>query len=254
MKYALCCRGISYYKNYIHKSYQNPDPYDIDFEPCIPHLNENVINPLRQRGDDIDIFFNTYDSEKLSKYRNLLNPVYTRLTKFNPDITYCNWSNVFQLKIDSLNMVKEYENNKNIKYDFIILTRFDYVILENITNLFIPENSISSTTEGDDYVYIITRNLLDEFINILTEMKFKTDTHQILKFAYSSGMRCHLLYPQYENKTNSNRPFGRLARSMFNKKDHVYKIHDLEEAKDSSSEFYAFRYKPTTEYTPPKFG
>lgn len=253
MKYALCYRGISYCKDYKHQSTENPDPYDIDFEPCIPYINENVINPLKKIGDDIDVFFNTYDSEKLFRYKELIKPVYISLSKFNAQLPQCNWSNIFQLSIDALNMVKEYEDAKNIKYDFIILTRFDYVIFENITNLFIPENAISSTTEGDDYIYIISRNLLDTFIYMLNEIKFKTDARQILKFLYNSGIRCHLLYPQYKDKTDCNRPLGRLSRHVFTNNGHIYKTHNIEDTKDNTSKFYGFLNKPTIEFTPPKF-
>jgi hypothetical protein len=253
MRYALCYRGISYCKDYIHQSNEKPEPYDIDFEPCIFHAKENIIKPIKESGNDIDIFFNTYDSEKLSLYRNLLTPVYTRLSEFNFNGPQNNWVYVFKMLLDCCYMVKEYEVKKNIKYDYIILTRFDYVFIEKITNLYIPENAVSATTEGEDHNYFISRDMLDIFISTLLQYQYSTDTHQILKLLHNNGHRCHILYPQTIYKDDFNRPLGRLARHLFTKDGHSYKQYNIEDTKNPNSKFYCFINKPNKEFTPPKY-
>ena len=47
MKYAICLRGISYYKDYTHDNREGMTPYTIDFMDCIPYLFKNI-NKFKQ--------------------------------------------------------------------------------------------------------------------------------------------------------------------------------------------------------------
>ena len=79
MKYAICYRGISYKENYFNEP--GLDSYNVDFFDCIFYNEKYLINPLRDNGNDVDIFFNTYDSKKLNQYIDKLNPIDIRITE-----------------------------------------------------------------------------------------------------------------------------------------------------------------------------
>ena len=89
MKYAICYRGISYKENYFNEPGLNP--YNVDFYECLPSNKKYLINPLREKGNEVDVFYNTYDSQKLKEYIDELNPVNVCLTEFNSKIQKYNF-------------------------------------------------------------------------------------------------------------------------------------------------------------------
>lgn len=125
MKYALCLRGINYIENYTHDNKRGITPYTIDFKENIPYLYKFIILPLEKAGHTVDIFFVTYESEKLQEFVNLLEPKKVKINTFEPRITSYNWRNIFQLIRDSLSLVMEYSKEKSINYDYTI-TLMDY--------------------------------------------------------------------------------------------------------------------------------
>lgn len=131
MRYAICYRGISYKENYFNEPGLNP--YNVDFYECLESNKEYLIHPLREKGNDVDIFYHTYDSLKLKNYIDELNPVDVYLKQFNPGIQKYNFFHVTQLIIDSLEQVKKYQIENNITYDYIILTRFDIYLLNDFS-------------------------------------------------------------------------------------------------------------------------
>jgi len=81
MKYAICYRGISYKENYFNEPGLNS--YNVDFCECLPSNKKYLIDPLVEKKNNVDVFFNTYDSLRLSEYINELKPVDINLKQFN---------------------------------------------------------------------------------------------------------------------------------------------------------------------------
>ena len=54
MKYAICYRGISYKENYFNEPGLNP--YNVDFFECLESNTKYLINPLKEKGNDVDVF------------------------------------------------------------------------------------------------------------------------------------------------------------------------------------------------------
>jgi len=247
MKYAVCYRGISYKENYFNEPGLNP--YNVDFFECLESNTKYLINPLKEKGNDVDIFYHTYDSSKLGEYCYALNPVDVCLKEFNPNVKKYNFSNVAQLMIDSLEQIKRYQKENDISYDFIILTRFDICLLNDFSEIYLPENCVSVPTRNDDCFIVISGDLLDKAIQIYKENKNACITHHMVYKFLENGIRYHAFYPNKPgDECGYKAPLWRLARVMFTPKGHNVKEYDLEDVYDETSDYYGFLYPSHTEY------
>ena len=248
VRYAICYRGISYKENYFNES--GLDPYNVDFHECLPSNKKYLIDPLVKKENGVDVFFNTYDSIKLNEYIDELNPVNINLKQFNSSIQKYNFSHVTQLIIDSLEQIKKYQNDKNIEYDYIILTRFDIVLLNDFSEIFLPENAISVPTRNDDCFIVISGDLLDEALEIYKENRDRCITHHMVYKFLDKGIRYHGMYPHKSGDECSNKmPFWRLARLVFTPEGHNVKLYNIEDVYDEKSNYYGFKYPSHTEFT-----
>jgi len=249
MRYALCLRGISYLEKYTFDNRGTMDEYTIDFTHSVESIEKNIINPLRDQGHTVDIFFNTYSSIKLNEYISRLTPVLIKEREFNPNITPGNWSHIFDLIIDSALLINDYQEEHNFIYDRIMITRFDEYILQNITELYMPE-AMCTLSHTDDNFYHFPGHMLDIFILTATIMKKQGTqcTHEIQKVLISKGVPCHRMYPPIV--INSSYPFYRNIRHFTTKPGHYFYECSLEEIlTNPESKYYGFRYKPNTEFT-----
>lgn len=249
MKYALCLRGINYIKDYMHDYKPGMTPYTIDFKESIPYLYKFIILPLEKAGHTVDIFFVTYETEKLKEFVNLLEPKEVKISSFNPYVTSYHWKNIYQLMIDSLKLVDNYSTNKKVNYDYTIISRFDTIYVESITNLFLEPNGVSFPAPRDDCCFIIGKDLNNKIISILEHM-LNTDliSHDCSSFFAQKGIPCHALYG---NKIiGENYPFSRISRQHFVPSHHLYFTCNIKEIFDPNSKYYVYRHKPMTEFTP----
>jgi len=246
MKYALCFRGISYYKDYIHND--SNEAFDVDFSQTLNSFKQNIINPLKENGHEVDVFFTTYETEKLNYFIEQMNPVKVKLNTYQT-LSAGTWSNVFKIIIDSLTLVKEYQEETNSKYDFIIVSRFDNYIFENITNLFIPNNAISSISKGEDNFFIISGYIFELVYNYFIDMKYKNYiTHYYIDYCKEHNIRCHKFYNNIDNPKNY--PFLKTARQLFTQKNHTFHLCELDDLFNKDSLYYGFKYSPVKEFTP----
>jgi hypothetical protein len=247
MKYAICYRGISYQKDYANEYHlQN---YNVDFYDALEFHKQNLINPLLEKGNEVDVFYNTYDSEMLSEYVNELNVVSVRTMDFQPNIKKYNWNNISNLLITTLEQVKEYQEKNNIKYDFIILNRFDIVIFRDFTKIFIPENAISVPHTNDDCFIVISGNLLDTALSIYKENLTKMSTHDIHPKFGELGVRYHIMFPHRNGReAGYNAGLWRLCRIMFTPDGHNVKEYNLQDVFNKKSDRYGFLYEPHKEF------
>lgn len=246
MKYALCFRGISYFKNYIHND--SNQPYDVDFSQSLNSFKENIINPLKENGHEVDLFFTTYENDKLKYFIEQMKPIKVKLNTYQT-LSAGTWSNVFTIIIDSLTLIKEYQEETNNKYDFIIVSRFDNYIFENITNLFIPNNAISSILKGDDNFFIISGDIFELVYKNFIDMKDKNYiTHYYIDYCKEHNIRCHKLYNNIDDQKNF--PFLKTARQLFTPKNHIFHLCELDDLFNKDSSYYGFKYLPVKDFTP----
>ena len=249
MRYALCLRGISYLEKYTFDNRGNMDEYTIDFIHSVESIEKNILNPLREQGHTVDVFFNTYSSIKLNEYISRLNPVSIKEREFDPIVKPGNWSHIFDLIIDSAILVNDYQEDNMFVYDRIIITRFDEYILQNIKELYMPE-TMCTLSHGDDNFYHFPGHMIDIFVETATKMKHQGTmcTHEIQKVLISKGVPCHRMYPPIV--INSSYPFYRNIRHFTTKPGQFFYECSLEEIlTNPESKYYGFRYKPNTEFT-----
>jgi len=249
MKYALILKGLSYVKDLDHDNDKVGKSYTIDFDNSIQSFKDKIINPLRENGNDVDIYFNTNSSEKLDKYIENLEPIC--VSKYEYSHKKSSWALINKLIYDGLLLVK----NKGINYDYIIVTRFDIYIFENIMNVltaYIPDIGLSTTTPNNDCFFIFNGSLLDKMLNVFRFLYTNNEiSHRYPELSQMLGIKVHTFY-NYTGactKESMQVPFYRINRHIFLPKDHSLFIHSLEEALDPSSKHYALQHPINTSYT-----
>jgi hypothetical protein len=247
MNFALCYRGISFRDNYRNESHLSP--YKIDFDSVSHFHYENVIKPLRERGDVVDIFFNTYDSIKLQDYKNQFQPVDVLVKDFNAGIVKYNFNHVCELIISTLQQVKDYENRTGKVYDYIILNRFDIVIFSDFTKCFIIEDGVSVPTINDDCFIVYHKSILEKAIWIYKTYQNQLITHHMVFKFIEHGIKYHSMFPNKPgDEVGFNGPFWRLERVMFNPDGHNVKEYNFYDVFNKNSKWFGFKYEPNKEF------
>ena len=249
MKFALVIKGLSYVKELNYYNERAKEPHSISFEDSIQSFEDKVINPLRENGHSVDIFFNTNTSDKVDSFIQRLKPCKVILYEYNNKGT--TWDYINNLILQGLILVKEHNKDN---YDYIIVTRFDIFIFENILNLFksyIPEVGISTIAPNNDCFFIFNGQLLDKLIQIFYWMTINIKcTHSFTVFAQINNIIVHSFY-NYTGvctKESTQNPFYRVNRYIFVPKDHYWYHHSIEECFDPNSKHYAFQCPINTEY------
>jgi hypothetical protein len=238
MRIALAFRGMSYMKDYIYNlgDGRSTDPYTVDFSDCIPVYFKNVIKPLKDSGHQVDIFFRTYDSVKLQSFIDQLNPIKIVLSEYDP-LAMPNSMFGYRIDRDSAKDIKEYQDENGFIYDSVIETRFDLYIYENITNLYLPDNTVSVITPGQDALMFYPGIFLPNIINVFNTLA--NNNVLVLNFCNYLDVASHTCY---NNKfiNNNYYPFYNNSRQLFTPIGHYFKIGGtLEEINDLSSKYYS---------------
>jgi hypothetical protein len=246
IKYALGFRGISFLENFHYDG--TVPPFNIDFNDTLPYFKKNIISALKEKGHNVDVFMNTYTSPKINNFIKELEPVLSNITPYSY-IKPGTYSTVYNKIIELFNMMVYYEEKNNIKYDYIIITRFDTLIFENITKVFIPSNALSTVTPRDDNFFILSRNILEDVLKCFVYMNNNHMlTHDYTSVLSNGGIRCHTMYSNVY--IGNHYPFFRTARHIFNKDGHPFKYSNFEDIFNSESKAYGFIYPSNTSFTP----
>lgn len=178
MKIAICYRGIHYTNNYVTTDYRKTYKNHQDF----------FINPLKE-NNKIDIFLITYQSDIINELINDYNPVDKYVCNINELYNGSSWERQLIFHNKLIDIVKNYEKSKNIKYDMVIILRYDIYFKININQWNIDFNKINFTHRHSDCnntcdnIHIIPRIYLEDFNNAVnicyTNNKI---THEINNF------------------------------------------------------------------------
>ena len=246
MKFAICYRGISFAENYRNETHL--ETYNIDFDKSIQFHIENIINPIIEKGNKVDIFFNTYDSTKLESYIERLKPVNVKLQNFNPNILKCNFGNICDLLVSSLEQIKNYELESGESYDYYILNRFDIVPFANLMNCHLEENAVSTPSLNDDCFLVYHKNIVDAAIEVYKKNRNYVITHHMVYKFIESDIKYHCMYPTPTTEVGNNGAFWRLERIMFNHDNHGIKEYNIYDVFNPNSKWYGFRYEPNKSF------
>lgn len=225
----------------MHDNKPGLTPYEIDFNHTIPYQYQYLINPLKEKGYDVDIFFNTYPSEKLDEYIEKMNPVDVRLKEFNKNVIGYDWVNIWRINIESMNQIIEYQNKTGTWYDYIILFRFDLLPFMDFSKIYIPNDAVSSPTSEDDMLIVIPGYLLTDVCHIFDAFKFSGMIHNYTRILSHYGIKCHTIFTKDFDRNSY--PFFRNIRHMFVPKDHIYYEHDVEDIFNPDHPKYGLKYQ-----------
>jgi hypothetical protein len=197
MRYAVCYKGISYKPDYSGHRGSSV----IDFAECIPSHKEHLINPLLDAGHDVDIFFNTYKSQKVNDFIEEMSPVSVSLTDFDDSIKAGNAWWQYKIIENSLDLTKEYQDLNNVKYDFVIVVRFDTMFLQDFSNIWIPHGAVSlGGGSSDDTFLVISGEIFESVREVFS--KAATDVlngwygsiHMFPDRLKEVGIECHMMF------------------------------------------------------------
>ena len=128
MPVCILLRGIHYDSNYCNKNF--PKYIGQDFRKMKSNFYDKVYNPLKNIYGEVDIITSTYDSKLYNEMINTFNPI-----------------NEIKLPFSKFRNRLIYDGLKSIinplKYDFILIYRFDIEMKTSITNLKIDYSKIN---------------------------------------------------------------------------------------------------------------
>ncbi len=176
MKLALLIRGITYKENHIHFS---KNMYTIDYKLNYKTLINQTINTLKELYE-LDIYISTYKNDKYTN-EEIINDFSPKSSVFIDD----NTKQQLDCIQEGLNLIKK----SNILYDFIIITRFDLELKQNILDLpykldkfnFIWYEMSKDNLVGD-CMFFFNGKYLDIFIKAVTECPYRAVAHYIKNY------------------------------------------------------------------------
>jgi len=187
-KIALALYGIHYLSNYVARSRRTM----VDYNRSLENYKKFIFDYYTKKGYEIDVLISTYKSIKLKKLLKNYKPISTHIQKYedisNKHSKYIKRNiNV----IECLKLIKKKIKNKNIRYKFVILTRFDLMFRISFDKLSInynkfniafkvktKENNIAKSV--DDNFFIFNTTFLNAFLKINMINK-KIVGHKIIK-------------------------------------------------------------------------
>jgi hypothetical protein len=187
-KIALILFGYSYYEGIPIIYFENGQL--INYKNSLDNYKKYIFQYFKSLGYDIDVFISSYNSIKEKELLEDYNPV---AYKLNKPIT--NWQS--QIKrmccneriIEGLSLCATHSENNNIRYDNILITRFDlyFMIDFNKVNFKFDEFQIVSFLDNnenkgmDDNFYFFPFKYLNIFNNILKENSSNNNRHYYYK-------------------------------------------------------------------------
>jgi len=190
-KIALCFFGISYKENYDH--WMNDWFISVDWRQN--NYRETLFHLLNESNHSVDVFFSTYNSPLNQELVMDLNP---KNMVFNDFITHPSDEDVkkYQTTLQTHAFIQRNRRFKEVinlvpkdEYDFIIMTRFDLHLLEQLAIINVDTQSLNvsrwceggNCTEICDNFYIIPKGAVEDFVNFIESIPDDYSYHYLHK-------------------------------------------------------------------------
>lgn len=179
MNISLCFYGLSCGTN---------DKNDkVTYKDALNSIKKYIIEPNNKINNKCDIFFHTWEHNTLNvdtilnDYKPIKHKIDKRI-KFDNNIIWNSYSSRWYSHGEVLKLKKEYENENNFKYDYVMLIRFDCIfkteILFNFSNEYIysaiwyDDNLPESVKKTHllEYWFILNSKNADLFSNIYDKL------------------------------------------------------------------------------------
>jgi hypothetical protein len=184
MNIVICLRGMHYLQD-------NNKP--IDYEYCLSNHYEYMIKPLLDMGHNLVIIACTYDSSKLQKMLKDYNINHYIALPDNIRLNGGTWLRQLAFHKQSIELIKNIENEQNIKFDQIINMRFEMYFNMKITEFPIHYDKFNlrqrnigeepGNYNGCDNFFLFNRRLLDRFEYAINNLLLRRGiTHSIINY------------------------------------------------------------------------
>jgi hypothetical protein len=174
MKYAICIRGM-------HTSVNNTI---IDYKKSLENYKERLFKPLHEQGHEVFIFLLTYESPVLAQLTADYNASYFLTVPMSEFNAMDSWRRQRFWHLQSVNMIRKYEKDNAIQFDYILNTRFDLLYKQPVyDNIKYDKINISykhASGNCDDNFFLFPRQHLDTFESAFTRLN--TITHEFCRF------------------------------------------------------------------------
>jgi hypothetical protein len=169
---------------------------------CISDI-QNDLHPYVKQKENI-IFDNKLNSLMLYKILSINNNIYNRIKKIilinsedenkymetnylsNIDKTK-EWLGLdifkqYKKRLIGIDLIKNYENDNDIKYEYILNTRFDIMIETNTLPINLERNQIYSSLSGENNHIFLSNQIdnLDKIFNGIIELFFKNPSDKLI--------------------------------------------------------------------------
>jgi hypothetical protein len=204
MRVALGLFGISY----LHRNVnwlRNWLVYDIDFRKSVSNYNKYIINHLKNEGYAVDVYASTYDSNHITDLKSQIAQSYNTVK-----LAMCNYkintpTNNLSRNIIFSRLCHSILNSK-VQYDFVVLTRFDLIFLQKLSDVSIDLTKINVVHETDklgeydDNFYIVPGNIFKKFVEATDKYGIGGYDHQSNwhNFGHDDCLSFHYIKPILE--------------------------------------------------------
>ena len=204
---ALLMRGISY-GTYQHFSKSH---YTIDFRDNFENVDAMLIQPLKQRGVDVDLFCVTYDQPYLHTLKELYKPGAVVSEPF--DSTRNNY--VMHMMSRCLELVLAQAK----QYQLVIMTRFDINLMLSILDIPYKDDKINftcKTADGgvDDTLIIFNGSYLDTMFQVVSNNIVYDYQHRLHKTLDQNDI--HYMSDTIYGSITTKRPYVVFNRELHN--------------------------------------
>lgn len=181
MRIALLLRGLAYCDDYFNNNLKKT--FIINYKYSLDNYKKNIFE-----NNDVHVFFHTYYTDRLNvdeliKDYKPKDYVITRPEFLDKCLSRDKFRSCLYSLLSVMNLFINYNNKENIKYDYIIITRFDLNFKVKLSELSIEPNKfhINCMTEGDDSTddnfFIMNYEHFLKYFNILCESQLKYGLH-----------------------------------------------------------------------------
>jgi hypothetical protein len=187
MKIALCLSGYVGRKDKIEKSISNREYICLDYSSKF--TKNYIVN-----NNNVDIFIHSFDvnlkNEILKTYNVVDSIIENQKTDFNVNSSYFHIVSQLYSKMKVVELKKLHEEKMNIKYDWVVLGRFDigyskvlnFLELNN-DNIYISDgwnNHPNTVRKIQDIIFISNSdnmNIISDIYNSLDKLKLNHNIH-----------------------------------------------------------------------------
>jgi len=172
MNIAICFKGVHYINDINIK-------WKVDFHDVIDNYIEKIYNYYTNKGNNVNIFISSYNTEYNKEVIEKYNPVISKFSDL--DINCDTYIAQLNHTLININSIKIYEELYSIKYDIIIFTRFDLNLNITLDEMNIDYNNFNcfyrhNNNHIDDAFWIFPRNILNDLENALININKDNNT------------------------------------------------------------------------------